>query len=120
MFAIPFDQEVMDIKKVKREFGKDLTLMGGLGSQSTFPLRNPEAVKKEIAETLSFMNEGGGYILRSGGCAASRNSGSEHCRLGRSLQGLGGGVPLSNFGQRATNVGSQLTRAWNQFLNIKE
>jgi uroporphyrinogen decarboxylase len=63
----PLQPEVMDIKKVKREYGKDLTLMGGLGSQSTFPLRNPEAVEKEMAETLSFMNEGGGYILGPAG-----------------------------------------------------
>ena len=37
--------------------------MGGLGSQSTFPLRDAEAVRKEIVHTLSFMNDGGGYIL---------------------------------------------------------
>jgi uroporphyrinogen decarboxylase len=63
----PLQPEAMDIKKIKREYGADLTFMGGLGSQSTFPLGSPSMVRKEVAETMSFMNAGGGYILGPAG-----------------------------------------------------
>ena len=59
--------EATDIAFVKKEFGKDITLFGGLGSQSTIPLGTPAEVVKEAEETLALLGEGGKYILGPAG-----------------------------------------------------
>ena len=59
----PVQPECMDIRKVKREYGRDLCLWGGISTQQTLPYGKPEAVRREMAETLDFMRHGGGYIL---------------------------------------------------------
>lgn len=63
----PIQPEVMDIKLLKREYGKDIVLFGGLGCQSTIPLGTPEQVVDEAREVLSFMAEGGKFILGPSG-----------------------------------------------------
>jgi uroporphyrinogen decarboxylase len=47
----------------KREYGKDLTLWGGLGSQSIIPFGSPAELKAEIDRLVREMGRGGGYIL---------------------------------------------------------
>jgi uroporphyrinogen decarboxylase len=60
-------REAMDIKYVKREFGKYIVLFGGLGSQSTIPLGTPAQVVREAEETVALMGKGGRYILGPSG-----------------------------------------------------
>ena len=63
----PLQPEVMDIAYIKKEYGKDIVLFGGLGCQSTIPNGTPEEVVTEAQERLSFLGEGGKYILGSSG-----------------------------------------------------
>lgn len=63
----PIQPEVMDLRFIKKEYGKDVVLFGGLGSQSTIPLGTPEDVVKEAEERLSFLSTGGKYILGPSG-----------------------------------------------------
>jgi uroporphyrinogen decarboxylase len=59
--------EALDIVYIKKEYGKDITLFGGLGSQSTIPLGTPEDVVREAKETRDLLGEGGKYILGPAG-----------------------------------------------------
>ena len=53
----------MDPARLKREFGKQLTLWGGVDSQDVLPHGTPEEVRQEAARRIAEMAEGGGYIL---------------------------------------------------------
>jgi len=54
--------ESMDVYKLKREYGRDIRLWGGLGCQSTL-LSTPEAVRQEVRRLKRELGRGGGYIL---------------------------------------------------------
>ncbi len=52
----------LTVYALKREYGKDLRLWGGLGCQSTL-LSTPEAVRQEVRRLKRELGRGGGYIL---------------------------------------------------------
>ena len=54
--------EAMDIYKLKREYGRDIRLWGGLGAQSTL-LDTPGAVRMEVRRLKRELGRGGGYVL---------------------------------------------------------
>jgi len=55
--------EAMDVYEIKRRYGKDLRLWGGLGMQQTLAFGTPEEVRSEIRRLISELGSGGGYIL---------------------------------------------------------
>jgi uroporphyrinogen decarboxylase len=55
--------EAMDIYEIKRRYGKDIRLWGGLGTQQVLPFGTPEDVRNEIHRLITEMGAGGGYIL---------------------------------------------------------
>ncbi len=57
-----FQPEIYDIRKVKREFGKDITFYGGVSTQHVLPYGTPEEVKTQTQELLDVMGRDGGYI----------------------------------------------------------
>jgi uroporphyrinogen decarboxylase len=59
----PLQPESMDIFEIKREFGKDLCLVGGVSTQKTLPFGTPQDVIREVDQCLAIMAKGGGYIL---------------------------------------------------------
>jgi len=59
----PLQPESMDIFELKREFGKDLCLVGGISTQKTLPFGTPQDVVQEVNLCLEKMAAGGGYIL---------------------------------------------------------
>jgi len=63
----PIQPEVMDLNLIKREYGKDICLYGGIGCQSTLPLGNMEDVRREIIEKMEVLSKGSGYILGPAG-----------------------------------------------------
>ncbi len=63
--------EAMDLAFIKREYGKDIVLFGGLGSQSTIPTGTPEQVVKEAEKTLELLGKGGKYIIGPAGSIPS-------------------------------------------------
>ncbi len=62
----PIQPEAMDVFALKREFGRDLTLWGGISTQRTLPRGTPEEVRAEVCEKAQRLGEGGGYILEPG------------------------------------------------------
>ena len=63
----PIQPEVMDLQFIKREYGKDIVLFGGMGCQSTIPLGTPEMVIQEAEERLVLLSEGGKFIFGPSG-----------------------------------------------------
>jgi uroporphyrinogen decarboxylase len=63
----PLQPEAMDVAAVKRDFGRDITFWGGLGTQTTLPLGSPEDVRREVRERIDLFQKDGGYILAPAG-----------------------------------------------------
>ena len=59
----PVQPEAMDVFEVKREYGKDLCLYGGLSTQRTLNRGTPEDVRSETRRAAEELGRGGGYIL---------------------------------------------------------
>ena len=59
----PLQPEANDIFEIKREFGKDLCLMGGISTQKTLPFGTVDDVKREVEACLRHMTVGGGYVM---------------------------------------------------------
>jgi len=55
--------EAMDVYEIKRRYGKDLCLWGGLGMQQVLAFGSPDDVRKEIRRLKTELGKGGGYIL---------------------------------------------------------
>jgi len=53
----------MDIRRLKREFGRQLTFDGAIDIQETLPHATPDQVRREVRETINVLGAGGGYIL---------------------------------------------------------
>lgn len=62
----PIQPETMDIFQLKREFGQDITLCGGLGTQQLLPHGTPQHISTEISRLKEEMGRNGGYILEPG------------------------------------------------------
>jgi uroporphyrinogen decarboxylase len=53
----------MDIKRLKQEFGKDLSFQGGMDIQQVLPLGTTEDVKKMVLYAAENAKRDGGYIF---------------------------------------------------------
>jgi len=53
----------MDNAKLKKEFGVELTLFGGIDTQKGMPMGSPEDVEKEVIRSIKGLAPGGGYVL---------------------------------------------------------
>lgn len=56
-------QPCMDLPRLKREFGKDLSFWGGIDTQRLLPFGSPEDVRREAAATIRLLGKGGGHII---------------------------------------------------------
>jgi len=59
----PIQPEAMDIFELKRRFGRDICLMGGISTQYTLHSGTPDDVRREVADCLAKMAPGGGYVI---------------------------------------------------------
>ncbi len=59
----PFQPEVMDIYAVKKQFGGQLTFLGGMSVQQVLPFGTPEQVVAEAHRLMEEIGHGGGYII---------------------------------------------------------
>ncbi len=59
----PVQPEVMDIVDIKRRYGRDLCLNGGVSNQLTLPRGTVEQVRREVDACINLLGKGGGYIL---------------------------------------------------------
>jgi len=55
-----------DRKRLKREFGKDITFWGGFDQQEMLPFRSVEEVQNEAKRLLDDFMPGGGFVFVSG------------------------------------------------------
>jgi uroporphyrinogen decarboxylase len=62
----PIQPETMDIYRLKREFGRDITFCGGLRTQDLLPLGTPDEIRAEVRKLKRIMGAGGGYVLEPG------------------------------------------------------
>ena len=53
----------MDVRDLKRKYGKNITFEGGIGTQVTLPLGTPEQVREEIRQCRLNLGPGGGFIM---------------------------------------------------------
>lgn len=63
----PLQPEAMDVEWVKREFGGDLVLWGGIGAQSVIPYGSAEQVREAARHALRTLGKEGGYIYGNAG-----------------------------------------------------
>lgn len=59
----PFQPEIMDVYKMKREYGDRLCFWGGVGLQSLLRFGGPEEVRDNVHRMIEEIGAGGGYIL---------------------------------------------------------
>ena len=62
----PIQPEAMDVFALKREFGRELTFCGGVGTQELLPYGTPADVRAAVRELKRELGVGGGYILEPG------------------------------------------------------
>jgi len=57
-----FQPEIYDIRKVKKEFGNDITFYGGISTQNVLPFGTADEVRAQTRELMEVMGVNGGYI----------------------------------------------------------
>lgn len=65
-FLHPIQPEAMDVCRLKREFGRHVTLWGGLRTQDLLPSGTADEVRQEVRRLKRQLGEGGGYVLEPG------------------------------------------------------
>jgi len=54
----------MDIVRLKKEFGKDITFWGeGIDVQKLLPFASLKEIEKEVKRTIEIMAPGGGFVF---------------------------------------------------------
>jgi uroporphyrinogen decarboxylase len=56
-------QPCMDLRYLKKEFGKDLVFWGGIETQKTLPFGTPAQVKDMARDAIRILGKGGGLII---------------------------------------------------------
>ena len=62
----PVQPEAMDILALKREFGRHITLFGGMRTQDMLVWGRPQEVRAEMRMLKRELGKGGGYIASNG------------------------------------------------------
>ena len=62
----PMQPEVMNIFELKKQYGKDITFIGGMSTQNTMPFGTPNDIISEVRKLVRELGKGGGYILTPG------------------------------------------------------
>ncbi len=57
-----FQPEIYDLAWFKREYGRDLSVWGGISTQQLLPRATPDQIRAETIRILRTMSDGGGYI----------------------------------------------------------
>ena len=61
---VQFTAADMDLKSLKRDFGKDLVFWGGgVNTQSTLKTGSPQQVRDEVKQIIDIMAPGGGFVF---------------------------------------------------------
>ena len=58
-----FQPEIYDMKEFKRNFGKHITIYGGISTQGILAKGTPEEVKEAVKQAMNILGSDGGYIV---------------------------------------------------------
>ncbi|MBN1807835.1 MAG: hypothetical protein JW909_02125 [Planctomycetes bacterium] len=58
----------MDLGKLKREYGKDVTLIGGVDCSQLLPFGTPQEIRDEVRRIIETGAPGGGFIIGDSSC----------------------------------------------------
>ena len=67
--------ECMDVFEVKKRWGRDVTLMGTVGVQSTLRFGTPQEVTDVIRRQIEILGDGGGFVLAPANAVVARTTG---------------------------------------------
>lgn len=59
----PFQPEVMDIRRIKRDYGDRMAFFGGMSTQRVLPYGTPQEVKDETRRLIDSIGAGGGFVF---------------------------------------------------------
>jgi uroporphyrinogen decarboxylase len=59
----PVQPDVMDIYRLKREYGRDLAFHGGVSVQHLLPDSTPDQLRAEVRRLIREVGDGGGFII---------------------------------------------------------
>ena len=59
----PLQPEAMDVLEIKRRYGRELCLNGGISTQFTLPRGTEQDVRREVNACLHYLGKGGGYVI---------------------------------------------------------
>ena len=59
----PVQPEALDLDKLVGTYGKDLSFLGGISTQSTLPFGTPREVRAEVKDRIELLGRYGGYIV---------------------------------------------------------
>jgi uroporphyrinogen decarboxylase len=59
----PFQPEAMDPYEMKRQFGRELTFLGGVSVQTLLPFGTPEKIRDETRRLMDEIGRDGGFIV---------------------------------------------------------
>ncbi len=59
----PIQPEAMNISELIRSFGKYLSFLGGISTQTTLPFGSPGKVRSEVIESIMILGKYNGYII---------------------------------------------------------
>ena len=63
----PLQPEVIDLAQLKRAYGHDLCLCGGISTQRVLSRGTPDDVEKELRQKVRLLAQSGGYIIATAG-----------------------------------------------------
>jgi len=58
----PLQPEIMDVREIKAQYGKQLALLGGFSTQQIIPYGTVDEVRNHVENLLQILGAGGGYI----------------------------------------------------------
>jgi len=58
-----FQPEVYDVDKITKEYGKDITIYGGVSTQVVLAKGSPDDVRRETERMMGILGRNGGYIV---------------------------------------------------------
>ena len=61
----PLQPESMDISAIKREYGRDLTFRGGIGTQGGIVSGTCQQARSEVRQAVKILSAGGGYLMET-------------------------------------------------------
>ena len=59
----PFQPEVMDPYEIKKQFGRELSFLGGMSVQKLLPFGTPQQVREEARRLMEHIGRGGGFVV---------------------------------------------------------